>query len=386
MTIQQRPHATTANRIGGPRLPLTGLSRAAILWSIACAAAGLWWLLDPEAYLLTTADPEAPAGVLPMILPAAASLALVLLGLAGIPLAVGLGRLTRDRAPAPRTLLLAGAAYAVVFGIVVPDVQLFAFLGYATALTAPLLMVGVLAAGVRRYPRNLIPLTVIGTAIAIGVLTGYVGEPTLQMFQQIAAGVDRLGPRPLVLALLVTGGVLFALLTMIGAGHGDRWPHTRAGRARLVGWGRAATWVAAACPLPYGLIRMTWLTPWPQGAPGGPDAIGDGVRVFGILLGLAALGGGVLTIGLIARWGEVFPAWLPLLRGRPVPVMAAVVPATAVSATLCGSAVSMVMMAVGDGSGWLIAAIPVPVWGPALALATYAYYRRRTDSDHPSET
>jgi hypothetical protein len=32
-----------------------------------------------------------------------------------------------------------------------------------------------------------------------------------------------------------------------------------------------------------------------------------------------------------------------------------------------------------DGAAWVIAAIPAPVWGPTLGLATYAYYRRRTD-------
>jgi hypothetical protein len=105
------------------------------------------------------------------------------------------------------------------------------------------------------------------------------------------------------------------------------------------------------------------------------------VRVF-ILLGLAALGGAVLTLGLISRWGEVFPAWLPGLpglRGRTVPVLAAVVPATLVAVVLCASAISMIMMSTRDGAGWLVAAIPAPVWGPALGLATYAYYRRRTD-------
>ncbi|WP_165959510.1 hypothetical protein [Nonomuraea longispora] len=26
----------------------------------------------------------------------------------------------------------------------------------------------------------------------------------------------------------------------------------------------------------------------------------------------------MLTLGLIGRWGEVFPRWIPMLRGRPV--------------------------------------------------------------------
>ncbi|WP_345045742.1 hypothetical protein [Georgenia daeguensis] len=131
--------------------------------------------------------------------------------------------------------------------------------------------------------------------------------------------------------------------------------------------------------MPYAVIRLTWPTPWPQGAPGGPDSIGDGVRASGILLGLAALGGAVLTLGLISRRGDVFPARRPGLRGRLVPVLAAVVPAALVATVLCASSISMIMMSTRDGAGWLVAAIPAPLWGPTLGLATYAYYRRRTD-------
>ncbi|MFF0738925.1 hypothetical protein ACFYVL_00855 [Streptomyces sp. NPDC004111] len=33
------------------------------------------------------------------------------------------------------------------------------------------------------------------------------------------------------------------------------------------------------------------------------------------------------AVRLIAAWGEVFPRWIPVLRGRRVPPLAAVVPA-----------------------------------------------------------
>lgn len=103
--------------------------------------------------------------------------------------------------------------------------------------------------------------------------------------------------------------------------------------------------------MPYAIIRLTWPTPWPQGAPGGPDSIGDGVRASGILLGLAALGCAVLTLGLISRRGDVFPARRPGLRGRLVPVLAAVVPAALVATVLCASSISMIMMSTRDGAG-----------------------------------
>ncbi len=35
-------------------------------------------------------------------------------------------------------------------------------------------------------------------------------------------------------------------------------------------------------------------------------------------------------------------------------------------------------MSVRNDVGRLVRTIPAPAWGPALALAAYAYYRRRT--------
>jgi hypothetical protein len=36
-------------------------------------------------------------------------------------------------------------------------------------------------------------------------------------------------------------------------------------------------------------------------------------------LATVAVGGAVLTLGLVQRWGEVFPRWLPVLAGQRVP-------------------------------------------------------------------
>jgi hypothetical protein len=33
------------------------------------------------------------------------------------------------------------------------------------------------------------------------------------------------------------------------------------------------------------------------------------------------------AVGLVSTWGEVFPRWIPVLGGRRVPTLAAVVPA-----------------------------------------------------------
>ena len=47
----------------------------------------------------------------------------------------------------------------------------------------------------------------------------------------------------------------------------------------------------------------------------------------------------MLTIGLICRWGEIFPRWMPFLAGRPVPVLAAAGPGSFIAAILIVSAI-----------------------------------------------
>ncbi len=44
--------------------------------------------------------------------------------------------------------------------------------------------------------------------------------------------------------------------------------------------------------------------------------------------------GAVLTLGLVQRWGEVFPRWMIGLAGCRVPIALAVVPASLVSVLL----------------------------------------------------
>jgi hypothetical protein len=206
----------------------------------------------------------------------------------------------------------------------------------------------------------------------------------VELLGEIRDGLARVGPRLLVLVFLLVGGLLIGATTMAAVRRPSGSAAVPSGE-RLRRWGRRATIVAALCPVPYALVRMTWLTPWPQGlGPASEVTLDGGIRVFGVCLGLAALGGAWLTLGLISRWGEEWPAWLPGVRGRPVPVLAAVVPAAMVALMLCAASISMIVMSVRTGDPLLLLMIPTPVWGPALALATYAYYRRRTGSPRPS--
>lgn len=48
-------------------------------------------------------------------------------------------------------------------------------------------------------------------------------------------------------------------------------------------------------------------------------------------LATLAVGGALLTLGLTQRWGEVYPRWVPFLRGKPVRPRTAIIPATVVA-------------------------------------------------------
>ena len=92
-------------------------------------------------------------------------------------------------------------------------------------------------------------------------------------------------------------------------------------------------------------------------------------------------------LGLVQRWGEVFPRWMIGLAGRRVPITLAVIPASIMSVlfmvagiTLWSGYKQMVDAAAATGQNFWIIAGPVaafPVWGVALAVATLGYYYRR---------
>ncbi|MFF4384083.1 hypothetical protein [Kitasatospora sp. NPDC001547] len=120
----------------------------------------------------------------------------------------------------------------------------------------------------------------------------------------------------------------------------------------------------------------------------------DGGWAYILALSVVSEGLALLCFGLVARWGEVWPRWVPVLGGRPVPVLAAVVPAGLGSAALMVFPYSMVMFSFGltirgdrdlglITHGWQTAVfwasyLPLAAWGPLLAALTVHYYRRRT--------
>jgi hypothetical protein len=170
----------------------------------------------------------------------------------------------------------------------------------------------------------------------------------------------------------------------------------RAAHEPVAGVPRRLQLTAYAVPLvvlPSGLWRL------PAVFDGG---IGFGERLYIPFLSVASELLAFTAIGLVARWGEVFPRWLPGLRGRRVPTLAAVIPAalgamilTAVftvlalvneiqGTTIRGGALSDDVP--GKAGGWesawfYICYTPLILWGPLLAVLTIAYYKRRRRAD-----
>ncbi|MGS2616434.1 hypothetical protein ACVCAH_18190 [Micromonospora sp. LZ34] len=258
------------------------------------------------------------------------------------------------RASRPLRALLAGYAWAVaaLLAVVVPDAQVLVLLGYA-----PMLILGA--------PFGWPPVD-------------YADVFTWTLFARFAA---------LAGGVLLAGAVLVwqrrTVDACVGCGRGGtgRGWTSRAAAAR---WGRWAAWTAAAIPFGYALTRFAWAAGIPLGISREflTEMQGNGMVWAGFGLGAFATVGALLTLGLVQRWSERFPGWVPRLGGRPVPAKLAVVPATLVAVAVTAATVGLVASP-GFWSlagGFTMASAPMllwPAWGPALGAAAYAYHLRR---------
>lgn len=155
-------------------------------------------------------------------------------------------------------------------------------------------------------------------------------------------------------------------------------------------WARWSAWLAVLTTVPSGLWRMAMAVGIPVGASEeirrqhyGFPGWGT-VYVFGLTLGLVGLA--LLTLGLVQRWGEVVPRWIPVVGARRVPPLATVIPAGA-------GALALTVLWLGAmsnvGTIWDIYGLegaervlmvacyaPLLLWGPLLAAVTVSYHRR----------
>jgi hypothetical protein len=157
----------------------------------------------------------------------------------------------------------------------------------------------------------------------------------------------------------------------------------------------SSVWRIAACTFHAPIVRGDVVSDvTSSGVPGVP------LWLYVILLSIVSELLAFTAVGLISTWGEVFPRWVPVLRGRRVPPLGAVVPAALGAAVLTllwtWMAVSMSLglridgrpqaatapVSFGDWKGLVAVAAyaPLLLWGPLLGAVTISYWRRRRRS------
>jgi hypothetical protein len=357
MTPATAPPARHASR------PRRGASRrrwpdrvgyAAAAWAAAYGAVALLWTLTGDGFPFGRGDPDGELSLL-RNLPAgigAPLFAVVLLTTAVAALAMAGPHAVRLRGPGRGLLLAHGWAVAAGLLVVVPDVRLLTLAGYA-----PMLLLGAPFGWPPVDYAEVFTWSLVNQAFS--VVGGYLIARTVLAWQLRTRGACAACGRD--------GGA--AALT------------APASAAR---WGRWAAYVAAVIPALYAATRLAWLAGIPLGISEEflRELRDSGAVWAGAGLGGFAVAGSVLTLGLVQRWGEVFPRWMVGLAGRRVPITLAVVPASLVSVFVTSASLGLLgsgrfLDLVGSGGLAVAPMLLWPLWGVALGLATLAYYLRR---------
>ncbi|MBD0676226.1 hypothetical protein [Streptomyces sp. CBMA156] len=158
-------------------------------------------------------------------------------------------------------------------------------------------------------------------------------------------------------------------------------------------WARFAAGAAALTAVPSGLWRIAFGFGVPVGFTGATAAAygahqpGWGT-VYCVVLSALAETLAFLTLGLVRPWGLVVPRWIPLIGGRRVRPLAAIVPA------LLGAAILTALGLEGLSGRWAdnlaepdsphgfaavvmtLAYLPLVAWGPLLGAVAIDYARR----------
>jgi hypothetical protein len=313
------------------------------------------------------------------------------LGGGGFPFGTGDPELVAEPDVAFKVSLL-GRATPEVAGPVI------ALVGLAGAVVA----IAMTRGPVRGWPRRLLPAFawLLAIALTVGIqdyrtLIVVAYTPILAIGKVLGVWPDGSGWGDLYLAprlnllMCLLAGVGWALLAVAhrrrvagacgSCGRADADERTFVDR-----WGRRAVWIAVAAPLVYCGTRWAWALGFSLGMD--PDAYQEGKEeglwIAGAALASFGIVGAVLTLGLIQRWGEVFPRWIVGLHGRRVPPMMAVVPAVLVSVLVTSASFMYLRIVLIDGltaESWALTLPEVfwSVWGAALFVAAIAYHRRR---------
>lgn len=164
-------------------------------------------------------------------------------------------------------------------------------------------------------------------------------------------------------------------------------------------WALRVAYLLPLTLLPIGVWRLPFAFGFEMGQVHGPDdkAMPDLWISIPYVFGLTLLSElmAFLYIGLVCRWGEVAPSWIPFIGGKHVRPLAAIIPAAIGSLIMTAVSVSdsLTLLGVTPGTdysntGWLVLGrvcmAPIILFGPmALALTVHYYKRRRQAPAHP---
>jgi hypothetical protein len=341
---------------------------AAVTWSLLYAALGVYWAVSGRGFPYAPGTVSADMGMGPLLGRFGPGVAWIVVMMAGIPAAaVGAAMLRGIRSKVPRPLLIAaGTLLAGVPLLLMTGLNLLVMLGY-------------------------IPYVV------RGLFTGdEIGQRYLMGLTQWAT-IHQL--------LCLIGGFLWLAATIcysrrsggacLYCGRRDGlegWQRPN----QAARWGRIAVYASIVAPVFYALTRYAWALGFPLGM--SAESLRrdqeSGMWTSGLFLATFGLAGAVLTLGLVQRWGEVFPRWMIGLAGCRVPIALAVIPASLVSVLLVVGGI-VIWSGLGQMATNLAATgvegigifmeiffqvgptLLFPVWGVTLAVATLGYYYRR---------
>lgn len=166
------------------------------------------------------------------------------------------------------------------------------------------------------------------------------------------------------------------------------WCPVDAARASPPRWARIAAHTAALTPVPSAVWRLALALGLSAGyTEAGLDDLGVGGwdgRAYLIALSVATEVAALLTIGLVAPWGEAVPRWVPRYGRRPLRTRW-VVTVAAVGAgiltviwtpNLAWWAIDHPGMTEAGAVLVGLAYLPLVAWGPLLAAVTVSYARR----------
>lgn len=328
---------------------------AAVVWSLFYGALGVYWMFGGAGFPFGEQDLDAHFSILFGVTQESGAPVIAALGLLGAATGSIMAG-ARGRGALRLALLAFAWTLAIALLVIVPDARVLVAAAYA-----PIVLIGA--------PFNWPP----------GDYLDALPWPVVNQFIAIAGGFAW-GAAALVYQRRTKGACVYCGRTDTG----NAWT-SPAAAAR---WGKWATAIAALIPLVYAATRLAWALGIPLGL--SPEFFETGQAedtwLAGAALATVAIGGSILTLGLVQRWGEVFPRWLPFAGGKRVPPALAIVPAAVVSVMVTAAGLMFVRRtALGmgffslTGGDWAAIGPELlwPLWGAALGAATLAYYYRR---------